>query len=105
MKKEQNAQDTKNNKGIRTMSKLEIQEKDGKVFCPLINKWLIAKPEEKVRQRYICILVNDFGYSLEQMAQEIKVNNSNRGQGKARADIVIWKNKKDKDESCGCIII
>ena len=76
MKKEQNAQDTKNNKGIRTMSKLEIQEKDGKVFCPLINKWLIAKPEEKVRQRYICILVNDFGYSLEQMAQEVRVNNS-----------------------------
>lgn len=30
------------------------------------------------------------------MAQEIKVTNSQRGQGKARADIVIWKNKSDK---------
>ena len=105
MKKEQNAQDTKNNKGIRTMSKLEIQEKDGKVFCPLINKWLIAKPEEKVRQRYICILVNDFGYSLEQMAQEVRVNNSQRGQGKARADIVIWKSKKDKDDKKSAFIV
>ena len=38
------------------MAKLEYQEKDGKVFCPLVNKWLVAKPEEKVRQRYICTL-------------------------------------------------
>ena len=56
------------------MEKLEYQEKDGKVFCPLANKWLVAKPEEKVRQKYICILVNDYGYSLDQMAQEQKVN-------------------------------
>lgn len=58
------------------MEKFEYQEKDGKVFCPLANKWLVAKPEEKVRQKYICILVNDYGYSLDQMAQEQKVNNT-----------------------------
>ena len=40
------------------MAKLEYQEKDGKVFCPLVNKWLVAKPEEKVRQRYICTLAS-----------------------------------------------
>lgn len=87
------------------MSTLDYQEKDGKVFCPLINKWLVAKPEEKVRQRYICILVNEYGYSLNQMAQELKVNNSRRGQGKARADIVIWKNKKDKDDKKAAFIV
>ena len=37
------------------MEKLEYQEKDGKVFCPLANKWLVAKPEEKVRQKYITV--------------------------------------------------
>ncbi len=47
------------------MAKLEYQEKDGKVFCPLKNKWLVAKPEEKVRQRYICMLVNEYGYSTD----------------------------------------
>lgn len=31
------------------MAKLEVQEKDGMIFCPLKNKWLVAKPEEKVR--------------------------------------------------------
>lgn len=87
------------------MAKLEYQEKDGKVFCPLVNKWLVAKPEEKVRQRYICTLVNDYGYSLDQMTQELKVNNSQRGQGKARADIVIWKNKKDKDDRKAAFIV
>ena len=87
------------------MKKLEYQEKDGKVFCPLVNKWLVAKPEEKVRQRYICTLINDYGYSLDQMAQELKVNNSQRGQGKARADIVIWKSKEDKDDQKAAFIV
>lgn len=87
------------------MAKLEYQEKDGKVFCPLVKNWLVAKPEEKVRQRYICTLVNDYGYFLDQMAQELKVNNSKRGQGKARADIVIWKSKKDKDDQKAAFII
>lgn len=87
------------------MAKLEVQEKNGTIFCPLKNAWLIAKPEEKVRQRYICTLVNDYGYSLDQMAQEIKVTNSQRGQGKARADIVIWKNKSDKDAKKAAFIV
>lgn len=87
------------------MSKLEIQEKDGRIYCPLIDKWLVAKPEERVRQRYICILVNEYGYSLDQMGQEIKVNNSYRGQGKARSDIVIWKSKEDKDDKKAAFIV
>lgn len=87
------------------MAKLEYQEKDGKVFCPLKNKWLVAKPEEKVRQRYICMLVNEYGYSIDQMAQELKVTNSQRGQGKARADIVIWKSKKDKADKKAAFIV
>ena len=31
------------------MTKLEVQEKDGKIYAPLKDKWLVAKPEEKVR--------------------------------------------------------
>ena len=87
------------------MTKLEIQEKDGKIFCPLKDAWLIAKPEEKVRQKYITILVNEYGFSIEQMAQELKVNNSSRGQGKARADIVIWKSAQDRQECKSAFII
>ena len=53
----------KNKRRKIIMTKLEYQEKDGKVFCPLVNKWLVAKPEEKVRQRYICNLVNDSNFA------------------------------------------
>ena len=87
------------------MSNFEIKRENGKIFCPLTNSWHIETPEEKVRQEYIKKLVEDYGYSLEQMAQELKVNNSQRGQGKARADIVIWRTKKDKDESKAAFIV
>lgn len=86
-------------------NKYKVEEKEGKIYCPLIDKWLIAKPEERVRQNYIASLINDYGYSLEQMAQELKVSNSHRGQGKARADIVIWKNKADKDAKKSAFIV
>lgn len=84
---------------------LEIQIKDNKIFAPLKDKWLVIKPEEKVRQEYICRLVNSYGFALEQMDQEIQVNNAQRGQGSARADIVVWKNAKDKAESKSPIIV
>ena len=83
------------------MADLEVQEKDGKIYCPLKKAWHVSTPEERVRQYYIAILANKYGYSLEQMDQELKVNNSKRGQGKARADIVIWKSEQDKKDKKG----
>jgi type I restriction enzyme M protein len=85
--------------------KLEVQIKDNKIFAPLLNKWLILKPEEKVRQEYICRLLETKGFILDQMDQEVKVNNSQRGQGRAMADIVIWRNTKDKSERKSPIIV
>lgn len=76
---------------------MEIQIKDNKIFAPLKNKWLVNKPEEEVRQKYICRLVDSYKYSLDQMDQEIQVSNSQRGQGAARADIVVWRSLEDKD--------
>ncbi len=84
---------------------LEVQIKDNKIFAPLKDKWLVMKPEEKVRQEYICRLVKNYGFSLDQMDQEIQVSNSQRGQGSARADIVIWRNANDKQESKSPIIV
>lgn len=39
------------------------------------------------------------------MEQELKVNNSKRGQGKARADIVIWKSEQDKKDKKAAFIV
>ncbi len=77
---------------------MEIKIKDNKIYAPLKDKWLVLKPEEEVRQKYIARLVESYGYSYDQMEQEMQVTNSQRGQGAARADIVIWKNAKDKVE-------
>lgn len=78
--------------------KLELQysQHKTKIFAPLKNKYLEATSEEKVRQEFICELVNEYGYSLEQMEQELKLTTSQRGTGSARADLVIWKSQEEK---------
>ena len=84
---------------------MELQIKNNKIFAPLKNKELVLTPEERVRQEYICRLVNHYGYELEQMEQELQVNNSHRGQGKARADIVIWKSASSKNNEDAATIV
>ena len=78
---------------------MDIQRRnnDKEIFAPLKNKWLVNKPEEEVRQKYICRLVDSYGYSLDQMGQEVPVVMGNgRGTGRARADITVWRSKEDK---------
>tara|TARA_R110002050_G_scaffold167946_2_gene299010 strand:- start:1994 stop:4261 length:2268 start_codon:yes stop_codon:yes gene_type:complete len=82
-----------------------LQIKDNKIYAPLLDKWLVLKPEEKVRQQYIKRLIENYGFSPDQMAQEVKVNNSQRGQGRAMADIVVWKSKEDKNNNNHAAIV
>ena len=84
---------------------MDVKIKDNQIYAPLKDKWLIIKPEEEVRQRYICRLLDSYGYDLKQMDQEVKVNNTRRGTGSARADIVIWKTKEDRQEKKYPIIV
>lgn len=84
---------------------MEVQIKDNKIFAPLKGKLLVNKPEEQVRQQYICRLVDSYGYSFDQMAQELQVTNSQRGQGAARGDIVIWRSKEDKLNNKSALIV
>ena len=84
---------------------MELQIKNNKIFAPLKNKELVLTPEERVRQEYICRLVNHYGHDLSQMDQELQVNNSHRGQGKARADIVVWKSASAKSNEDAATIV
>lgn len=86
---------------------LEIEIKGNKIKAPLKgeNVWLALKPEEIVRQKYICRLVNTYGFSLEQMEQEVLVSNTKRGTGGARADIIVYKNADDKKKRKNAVII
>jgi len=82
---------------------LSIQEKDNKIFSHIRKMWLIKTPEEMVRQNYLLTLVNEYGYSLDQIDEE--VNTTGRGTGGARADFVIWKTAEDKQKSKAPLVI
>ncbi len=84
---------------------LEVQIKDNKIFSPIRNKELVKTPEELVRQNYVCRLVNHYGYALDQLWEEEKVNNSQRWQGKARADLLIFRSKEDKEKNKSPLIV
>lgn len=84
---------------------IKYRNNNKEIFAPLKNSWLVATPEEIIRQETIQRLVTDFGYQLGQMEQERSVTNSKRGHGNARADIVIWKSEKDKKENNNAFIV
>lgn len=75
--------------------KLEIQiDKDNnKIYAPLLDKWISNSVEEELKQKFICRLINIYGYSLNQLGQDVKIKK------RYEADIVIWRNKLDKDRN------
>jgi hypothetical protein len=66
----------------------------GKIWSYIRSKWPVETPEETVRQKYLLILVNEYSFSLDQIAEEL--NLTGRGSASARADFVIWRTAKEK---------
>ena len=89
------------------MDLLEIQLSDDEeqIYAPLKRKWLKNTPEEAVRQEYIRCLVNDYGYTLDQMEQEYQSAIPGRGTGGAFADIVVWAKSNDKNNRKDALIV
>ena len=88
------------------MSKLEIKrdEKQRKIWSHVRSKWLVETPEETVRQEYLMVLINEYGFDIDQIAEE--VNLTGRGSASARADFVLWRTAQDKaDENSPFIIV
>ena len=63
----------------------------GKIWSHIRQAWFVEYPEEVVRQQFVCKLVNDYDFSLEQMDEEIATEH---GRGSVEADIVIWRPTK-----------
>ncbi|MCT7595782.1 N-6 DNA methylase [Aliarcobacter butzleri] len=90
-------EDEKGKKNIKTVVSPKYKDSTKKqIFSPIRNKYFDAQPEEIVRQEFVCKLINDYGYSLSQMDEEVKLTTSQRGTGRASADIVVWKNEDEK---------
>lgn len=86
-----------------TAAALTVIQKGTKIYSHVRGKWLDAEPEEIVRQQFLCTLVNDFGFSIDQIDEELEV--TGRGAGHARADFVIWRSHNDKINSRPPLII
>ena len=82
---------------------LVVKEENGKIFSPIRQKWLTKTPEEMVRQAYLCVLVNEYGYDLAQIKEEENV--TGRGSAQARADFVIYKTVEEIEKNNNPLII
>ena len=85
---------------------LEVKIENGRIYSHIRGKWLFHTPEEEVRQRFVCWLVNNCGYPLENMVEEYKNQYSGgRGVRKTRADIVIFRTAEDKEKNYNAYIV
>jgi type I restriction enzyme M protein len=95
----------KNLKVQASSSTLEIRRNDkGKIWSHIRQEWYVETPEERVRQEYVCALVNEYEYTLEQMEEEMSPPGA-RGTGNARADIVLWHTVADRKNGDNPLIV
>jgi type I restriction enzyme M protein len=76
----------------------------GQIWSHVRAKWLVETPEELVRQEYLCILVNEYGFALEQIDEEVSLPGE-RGNKNARADFVIWRTVEDRKANKTSLIV
>ena len=77
--------------------------KTARIWSRIRRKWLVETPEEYVRQEYLLILLHEYGYNLEQIAEEEEV--TGRGSGHAWADFVVWRSVLDKADRKSPLVI
>ena len=81
-----------------------IRREKGKIWSHVRQKWLNETPEESVRQEYLCVLVNEYGFSVEQIDEEVSAPGE-RGTKDARADFVIWRTIQDRRDGKTALIV
>lgn len=79
------------------------QDGKGKIYSHIRKMWLHETPEERVRQDYLVVLVNEYGFSLDQIGEEVSV--VERGAAQARADFLVWRTPQDKSDGKKPIIV
>ena len=81
----------------------KVKREGGKIWSSVRQRWLVETPEEAVRQQYLLVLHHEYGYGVDQVAEEEEV--TGRGSGKARADFVVWRSARDKAEQKSPLVI
>lgn len=72
---------------------MHVEIKGNKIKAPLKGNdvWIPISPEEEIRQKYICRLVNIYGFTTKQMTQDYDY--SKLRDKKIKSDILVWKNE------------
>ena len=81
----------------------QMPTRGDKIFSPLRQKWVQLTPEERVRQEFLFVLTNQYGYSLGQIDEETPV--TSRGSAQARADFLIWRTPEAKKQQEHALIV
>ena len=82
----------------------EIKIRGNQIFSPVRKIWVQLTPEEKVRQDFLRVLIDEYAYGIDQIAEEEDV--TGRGSAKARADFVIWRTIQDRrDDKTPLIVV
>lgn len=66
------------------------------MWCPLLDDWLLAQPEELVRQSFIEHLHRHYGYAYAQMRQEQRTQHGTKS---PRVDIAVWSTAEKAAQS------
>lgn len=72
---------------------MQVEIKGKNIYLPLKDEWVLNSPEEKLKQEFICRLVNNYGYKPEQLGQDVEIKK------RYKADIAIWRSEKDKQKA------
>lgn len=68
---------------------LRVRRESGKIWDPIRSRFIVETPEEAVRQDYLCVLVNEYAFPLEQIAEGASGANGH-------ADFVVWRTLEDR---------
>jgi hypothetical protein len=53
------------------MNAVAIKRDKGKIWSHVRSRWLVETPEETVRQEYLLVLINKYGFVLDQNSEEM----------------------------------
>ncbi len=75
---------------------MRVEIKGNKIKAPLKGNdvWITLSTEEEIRQKYICRLVNVYGFTTKQMTQDYDY--SKVTDKKIKSDILVWRNEKSQ---------
>jgi hypothetical protein len=81
----------------------QIQIRGNQIYSPVRKTWVQLTLEERVRQEFLFVLINEYGYSLDQVDEETPV--TGRGSAQARADFLIWRTPEAKKRQEHALIV